>query len=108
VAPDLLVILFAPEAEAAERTAAAKGVGGKLLGPVNSREPGAYYLRVPSRGDEFRLRAVSDQLILLPQVQQVGSRTCPPPAPRVPLPPPAGQTPPQVRSDSQAPASPGK
>jgi hypothetical protein len=81
VARDLLVVLFAPEAAARERAAAAKSVGGTLLGPAGAGEPDAYYLRVPAGGSEFQLRHASDQLILLPQVRQVGSRACPPPAP---------------------------
>jgi hypothetical protein len=82
VARDLLVILFAPEAGAADRVAVAKTVGGTLLGSVTSGEPGAYYLRVPSGGDEYKLRVAADKLILLDIVRQVGSRACPP------LPPP--------------------
>ena len=82
VARDLLVIVFAPEASAADRTAVARTVEGTLLGSVTSGEPGAYYLRVPSGGDEYRLRVAADRLILLDMVRQVGSRTCPP------LPPP--------------------
>ena len=78
VARDLLVIVFAPGASDGERTAAAESVKGKLLGPVSSSEPGAYYLRVPGSG-EFGLRAASDELIQLAQVRQVGSRACPPP-----------------------------
>ena len=81
VARDLLVIVFAPEAGVADRAAAAKAVGGRLLGSVTG-EPGAYYLRVPSGGDEYRLRVAADRLIQLNMVRQVGSRTCPP------LPPP--------------------
>jgi hypothetical protein len=77
VARDLLVIVFAPEATAAERTAVAKAVDGSLLGSVTS-EPGAYYLRVPSGGDEYQLRVAADRLILLDMVRQVGSRACPP------------------------------
>ena len=80
VARDLLVVLFAPEAVARERTAAAKSVAGILLGPAGAGEPGAFYIRVPAGGSEFQLRHASDQLILLPQVRQVGSRACPPPA----------------------------
>jgi hypothetical protein len=80
VARDLLVVVFAPEAGKRERAAAAKSVAGKLLGPVSS-EPGAYYLRVPAEGQEFRLRVAADQLIQLAQVKQVGSRACPPPSP---------------------------
>ena len=76
VAPDLLVLLFAPEAKREERAAVARSVNGKLLGAVSS-EPGAYYLRVPTRGEEYKLRAVADELIRSPWVRQVGSRTCP-------------------------------
>jgi hypothetical protein len=82
VARDLLVIVFAPESSAAERAAVARTVDGTLLGSVTSGEPGAYYLRVPSGGNEYRLRVAADSLILLDMVRQVGSRTCPP------LPPP--------------------
>ena len=78
VARDLLVVVFAPEAGAPERATAAKSVDGTLLGPVTSGEPGAYYLRVPSGGEEYRLRVAADQLILLDMVRQVGSRACPP------------------------------
>jgi len=80
VARDLLVVVFAPEAGAAQRAAAAKSVEGTLLGRVTAGEPGAYYLRVPSGGggEEYRLRAAADQLILLDKVRQVGSRACPP------------------------------
>jgi hypothetical protein len=77
IARDLLVVEFTPRAGARERAAAAKSVHGKLLKPVKSGTPRAYYLRVPSGGQEFRLRAAADQLIRLPQVQQVGSRACP-------------------------------
>jgi hypothetical protein len=77
VARDLLVIVFAPEATAAERAAVAKTVDGSLLGSVTS-EPGAHYLRVPSGGSEYQLRVASDRLILLDMVRQVGSRACPP------------------------------
>jgi hypothetical protein len=81
VARDLLVIVFAPEARAAERAAIAKTVDGRLLGSVTSGQPGAYYLRVPSGGNEYQLRVAADRLILLDMVRQVGSRTCPPPPP---------------------------
>ena len=81
VARDLLVVVFRPEAGKRERAAAAKHVAGKLLGPVSSEEPGAYYLRVPTGGQEYRLRVAADQLIQLAQVQQAGSRACPPPSP---------------------------
>jgi hypothetical protein len=81
VSRDLLVFVFAPEARAADRATVVKTVDGKLLGSVTSGGPGAYYLRVPSGGNEYRLRAAADRLILLDMVRQVGSRTCPPPPP---------------------------
>jgi hypothetical protein len=84
VARDLLVIVFAPEASGEDRSAVAQTLGAKLLGPVSSAEPGAYYLRVPSGGGEFGLRAAADELIQLAPVRQVGSRACPPPTPRNP------------------------
>jgi hypothetical protein len=86
VARDLLVVVFAPEAGASERAATAKSVDGTLLGPVTG-EPGAYYLRVPSGGEEYQLRVASDQLIQLDLIRQVGSRACP----RLPLPDQAQQ-----------------
>jgi hypothetical protein len=76
----LLVVVFTPEAGKRERAAAAKRVAGKLLGPVTA-EPGAYYLRVPAGGEEYRLRVAADELIRLAHVKQVGSRACPPPQP---------------------------
>lgn len=79
VARDLLVIVFAPEAGAGERAAAAESVDGRLLGLAPSGQPGAYYLQVPSGGEEHRLRTAADQLILLEMVRQVGARACPPP-----------------------------
>ena len=81
VARDLLVIVFALETGAGERAAAAASVDGRLLGPAPSGQPGAYYLEVPSGGEEHRLRAAADQLILLETVRQVGARACPPTAP---------------------------
>jgi hypothetical protein len=74
VALDLLVVVFARDATAEERATAAATVRGKLVG---SPEPGTFYLRVPAKGDEYRLRAAADQLSLLPQVRQVGNRACP-------------------------------
>jgi hypothetical protein len=104
VARDLLVVIFAPEAGAQERAAVAKEVRGKLIGQVSATEPGAYYIRVPTDGNEFQLRAASDRLIQLPQVRQAGSRACPPPSP--PKPSPTPQAPASARTDSQAPATP--
>jgi len=75
IARDLLVVVFTKEAGARERATAARRVKGKLVGQA---EPGAYYLRVPAGGGEVGLRHAADQLSLLPQVRQVGSRSCPP------------------------------
>ena len=75
IARDLLVVVFAEESGTRERAAAARSVKGKLIGQA---EPGAYYLRVPRGGGEVGLRDAADQLIRLPQVRQVGSRSCPP------------------------------
>jgi hypothetical protein len=74
IARDLLVVVFAPEASARERAAAAESVGGKVLGPA---EPGAYYIKLPAGGGEAGLRAAADQLSLVSAVRQVGSRACP-------------------------------
>ena len=74
VARDLLVVVFAPEAGAAVRAAAAKSVNGRVVG---SSEPGAYYVRLPRGRGEAGLRAAADDLSRLPQVRQVGSRACP-------------------------------
>ncbi len=74
IARDLLVVVFAPDATAEERATAFATVRGKVVG---SPEPGTFYLRVPAKGDEYRLRAAADQLSLLPQVRQVGNRACP-------------------------------
>jgi hypothetical protein len=76
VAPDLLVVVFGAEARAGDRLAAARSVRGELLGPAGS-EPGAYYLRVKTGGDESRLRAAADELAMLSQIRRVGSRACP-------------------------------
>ena len=78
IARDLLVVVFAPEASARERAAAAESVGGKVLGPA---EPGAYYIKLPAGGGEAGLRAAADQLSLVTVVRQVGSRACPPTPP---------------------------
>lgn len=82
IARDLLVVVFAPDADKRERAAAAESVAGKLLGPVSS-EPGAYYVRVPTDGEEYRLRAAADELAQQAPVQRVGSRACPTPSPSV-------------------------
>lgn len=80
LARDLLLVVFAPAAEAAERTAIARSVGASLVGPAAGG--GAYYLRVSTGGDGDQLNAVADRLILLEGVQQVGTQACPRPSTR--------------------------
>ena len=95
IARDLLVVVFAPEAGRAERAAVARSAKGKLVGEVSGTEPGAYYLRVPTGGEEHRLRAVADELTRSGLVRQVGSRTCPslPPADTARSSPPISRSP---------------
>jgi uncharacterized protein YbjT (DUF2867 family) len=69
------VVGFDPTTRSPERAAVAHAVKGKLLGPAPGE--GAYYLRVPDAGSESRLRAIADQVIRLPGVLQVGTKTCP-------------------------------
>ena len=94
VARDLLVIGFTPYASAEEKTAAAQAVQGTLLGQVSGAEPGTYYLRVPSGGQEYQLRLAADKLAQLAQVKQVGSRSCPIVTPAAAPTGPATTTPP--------------
>jgi hypothetical protein len=75
IAQDLLVVLFAPEAGSRERAAVARSVKGKLL---SSPEPGVYYVRLRPGGGEAGLKAAADELSRMPDVRQVGSRSCPP------------------------------
>lgn len=86
VASDLLVILFTPSASRSTRTAVAKSVHGRLLGPTPSGDAGSFYLAVPSGGNQYQLQAIADRLIQFAEVQQVGTVACPP-APAPPGPP---------------------
>jgi hypothetical protein len=94
VARDLLVVGFTSYASAEEKTAAAQAVQGSLLGQVSGAEPGTYYLRVPSGGQEYQLRLAADKLAQLAQVKQVGSRSCPIVTPAAAPAVPATSTPP--------------
>jgi hypothetical protein len=83
LAPDLLLIVFAPEADGPTRAAVARSVHGKLVGRTGSGDPDSYYLRAPAEGNDYVLRAIADRLIGRPEVRQVGATVCPPaPAPR--------------------------
>jgi hypothetical protein len=91
IAAGLLVVVFAPATKPKERAAVAKAVGGTLVSPVGSGGVGAYYLRVPSRSDH-ESHAIADQVIRLPGVLQVGTKTCPPASARSGNPPTPGRS----------------
>lgn len=74
IAPGLLLVVFDPATKPAERSAIAHTVHGKLVGPAKGE--GAYYLRVPGAESDDQLRAIADEVIRLPGVQQVGTKTC--------------------------------
>jgi hypothetical protein len=97
IAQGLLVVLFAPEAGSRERAAAARSVRGKLL---SSPEPGVYYIRLRPGGGEAGLRAAADELSRMPDVRQVGSRSCPMPSPANTAPPKSSNPAPSSRSSS--------
>jgi len=72
--PDLLTVIFRPTATAAEREAAARGVGGTLLVESRYQAPGAWYVQVPNSGIN---PLIADRLILQPSVAEVGATRCP-------------------------------
>ena len=73
-APDLLVVTFVPAATAADRRAAAKAIGGRLVGPSEHLAPGSWFIEVPDAGYD---PAVADRLIVLPTVKEVSATRCP-------------------------------
>jgi hypothetical protein len=97
IAQDLLVVLFAPEAGTRERAAAARSVRGKLL---SSPEAGVYYIRLRPGSGEAGLRAAADELSRMPDVRQVGSRSCPAPPPADTALPKSSNRAPSSRSSS--------
>jgi cytoskeletal protein RodZ len=79
VASGLLLVIFAPGSSAEARSAAAESVHGRLVPQPGSEGFNAYYLLLPNGGTESELRAVADQLVQFPEIQQVGTKTCPAP-----------------------------
>ena len=61
----------------AEREAALKPLHGTIVAPDPDDDASAY-VRVPSDGNEFALRAIADRLIRAPAVKEVGPVQCPP------------------------------
>jgi hypothetical protein len=74
----LLLVVFVPGTSAEARGAVAESVQGELVRPTGSGSSDSYYLELPSGGTDFQLRAVADQLIQFAEVQQVGTKACPP------------------------------
>ena len=72
--PDLLTVVFRTTATAAEREAAAREVGGRLLGQSRHQAPGAWYVQAPGSGIN---PLIADRLILLAPVLEVGATRCP-------------------------------
>jgi len=75
-ATDLLLVTFRSRSAPAEREAALKTVKGTLVTPDPS-DAAAWFVRVPSDGNEFVLRGIADRLIRAPVVKEVGPVQCP-------------------------------
>jgi hypothetical protein len=76
VSADVLLVTFRSRSTPAEREAAVKRVKGTIVAP-DPNDPASAYVRVPSEGNEFRLRVIADRLIRAPVVKEVGSVQCP-------------------------------
>jgi hypothetical protein len=76
VATDVLLVTFQRRSTPAERDAAIKAVKGTLVAPDPNDDASAY-VRVPSDGNEFALRALADRLIRVRVVKEVGPAACP-------------------------------
>jgi len=76
VSADVLLVAFRLRSTPAEREAAVKGVKGTIVAP-DPNDPASAYVRVPSEGNEFLLRAIADRLIRAPVVKEVGAVQCP-------------------------------
>jgi hypothetical protein len=76
VAADVVLVTFTRRAQPADRDAALKLVHGTLVAP-DPTDPASAYVRVPSDGNEFVLRAIADRLIRVPVVKEVGPVNCP-------------------------------
>ncbi len=75
-APDLLLVIFSARSELSEREAAIKAVKGTMV-TADPADPAAWYVRVPSNGNEFALRSIADRLIRARPVKEVGPVQCP-------------------------------
>lgn len=75
--PDLLTVKFQPTTTAREREAAAREIGGTLVGPSEHTAPGAWYIRAPGAAGP----SLADRLIVMPSVLEVGNTRCPPQGP---------------------------
>ena len=76
VATDVLLVTFQRRSTPEERDAAIKAVKGTLVAPDPNDDASAY-VRVPSDGNEFALRALADRLIRVRVVKEVGPAPCP-------------------------------
>ena len=77
VSADVLYVTFRARSKPAEREAALKPLHGTIVAPDPDDDASAY-VRVPSDGNEFALRAIADRLIRAPAVKEVGPVQCPP------------------------------
>jgi hypothetical protein len=73
---DVLYVTFRARSRPAEREAALKPLHGTIVAP-DPDDPASAYVRVPSDGNEFALRAIADRLIRVPVVKEVGPVPCP-------------------------------
>jgi hypothetical protein len=73
---DVLYVTFRARSKPAERDAALKPLHGTIVAPDPDDDASAY-VRVPSDGNEFALRAIADRLIRAPVVKEVGPVQCP-------------------------------
>ncbi len=76
VSTDVLYVTFRARSKPAEREAALKPLHGTIVAPDPDDDASAY-VRVPSDGNEFALRAIADRLIGAPVVKEVGAVQCP-------------------------------
>lgn len=76
VSTDVLYVTFRARSKPAEREAALKPLHGAIVAP-DPDDPASAYVRVPSDGNEFVLRAIADRLIRVPVVKEVGPVPCP-------------------------------
>jgi hypothetical protein len=75
-ATDLLLVSFLTRSAPSDREAAIKAVKGEKV-TADPADPAAWYVRVPSGGNEFALRSIADRLIRARAVKEVGPVQCP-------------------------------